>query len=219
MQRIEEEDSIPSDSSQLSDYGRMTLQADPTFELTPSPSQPLVHIPCEEYRDEVEDAVDTVEARKSLVKDEPSRSSEGRKPPTVEMFPMLVRGFDTFKSEGVKRSDSTESIGKEGLNLKARLRNEDSLRSSDDEIDDICPITAGQMGPGVLETIVSASGELGPEEMLTMALEEKVTESRRRSISEKLGFSGKKRENELMERALEELKALQAHYLNLCGDM
>lgn len=219
MQRIEEEDSIPSDSSQLSDYGRMTLQADPTFELTPSPSQPLIHIPSEEYRDEVEDAIEIVEARKSLVKDEPSRSSESRKPQTVEMFPMLVRGFDTFKSEGVKRSDSTESIGKEGLNLKAKLMNEDSLRSSDEEVDENGTVTMGQLGPGVLDTIVSASGEWQAEEMLRMALEEKVAESRRRSISEKLGFSGRKREHELMERALEQLTALQTHYLSLLADM
>ena len=221
MQRIEEEDSIPSDNSQLSDYGRMTLQATPTYELTPSPAQPLIHVSCEEYRDEIEDVLESPEPRRLSVKDDSSRSLEGRKTPTVEMFPMLVRSFETFKSEtNFKRSDSTDSIGKEGLNLKAKLMNDDSFVSSDEEVEVSRNGTVGQVGLGVLETIVrSTPGELEAEEMLRMALEEKVTESRRRSIREKLGFSGKKRENELIERTFEELKSLQAHYSGQIRDM
>lgn len=218
MQRIEEEDSVPTDSSLLSDYERRTLLASPTMELTPQPTQLLVHVSTEELRDEIEDAVEMpVEVRKSVVKEEASRSTEGRKSNSVEVFPMLVRGFETFKSDpNVKKSDSMDFSSKEGLILKAKLMNEESSLSSDGDFEENLAGTAGHKSPDLLEIVTR--DDIDPEERLRKALDEKIPEKRRLSITERLGFANKKLDNELLERAYDELQSLHNRSLRLLDE-
>ena len=208
MQRIEEEDSVPSDSS-LSEYDNVQFgTVEPTYELSNTATLPQFTM--EETRDDSEEPGDASPfERGPTFKEEASRSSEGRKP-SVEMFPMLVRGLETVKSDGLPRR--SDSFGPEAPTrmdssafLKTRLANDES---TEDEID-----TSTYSGPNLynkanLDKLLKVHvGTLSGEQLLLLAIDDTLTTvpESSKSLSEKLGFGAKVKEAFTFDQAIKAL--------------